>query len=421
MTPAFAWAATSPASTVDRMRTAPGLLVVAAFLAIVACKKHKPETDVMPADSVDRDELLRETRRVAQGEDVGAALADPVIVVDARGLTVNGRTLLLSQPLTVPITESKRLMRIDEEFNWLEGLREHWKEIHAGTNFPGNAEVTLADDTSLRVADSVLQTAAVAGFPNVHVTSGGVSFAARMWIPGAPPPDGAPASARLAVVTVRPGAGSWSYATTVKNGAACEHTPESVLGDALSSPVNAVCTEGVACVISVGAVDGTFADVAAKLAPVLAARAPGTTSIAIGQPDLDECAAPPKDDLWGAAGAGPPGAPVAGKGVLRAGSLSVNGRLPPEVVARVVRQNQSHVTACYQNGLRSNPNLQGRVVVKFVIDPSGAVKTASDGGSDLPDPQVVQCIVRAVKDNLTFPQPEGGVVTVVYPLTLSPF
>jgi len=26
-----------------------------------------------------------------------------------------------------------------------------------------------------------------------------------------------------------------------------------------------------------------------------------------------------------------------------------------------------------------------------------------------------------VKDNLTFPQPEGGVVTVVYPLTLSPF
>jgi len=84
-------------------------------------------------------------------------------------------------------------------------------------------------------------------------------------------------------------------------------------------------------------------------------RAPGTTSIAIGQPDLDECAAPPKDDLWGAGGAGPPGAPMAGKGVLRAGSLSVNGRLPPEVVARVVRQNQSHVTACYQNGLRSNP------------------------------------------------------------------
>jgi hypothetical protein len=71
----------------------------------------------MPAASVDRDELLRETRRVAQGEDVGAALADPVIVVDARGLTVNGTNLLLSQPLTVPITETKRLMRIDEEFN----------------------------------------------------------------------------------------------------------------------------------------------------------------------------------------------------------------------------------------------------------------------------------------------------------------
>jgi hypothetical protein len=55
--------------------------------------------------------------------------------------------------------------------------------------------------------------------------------------------------------------------------------------------------------------------------------------------------------------------------------------------------------------------------VKFVIDRSGAVSTAADAGSDLADRAVITCIVHAF-ENLSFPQPEGGVVTVVYPLLL---
>jgi hypothetical protein len=50
----------------------------------------------------------------------------------------------------------------------------------------------------------------------------------------------------------------------------------------------------------------------------------------------------------------------------------------------------------------------------------GAVSVAADGGSDLPDENVVQCVVRLV-GGLHFPQPEGGLVTAVYPLIFSPY
>jgi pSer/pThr/pTyr-binding forkhead associated (FHA) protein len=104
---------------------------------------------------------------------------------------------------------------------------------------------------------------------------------------------------------------------------------------------------------------------------------------------------------------------------IREGATSVNGRLPPEVIQRIVRQNFGRFRLCYENGMRNNPNLQGRVTVKFIIDRSGAVSMTADGGSDLPDQGVVQCVVRGF-GNLSFPQPEGGMVTVVYPIMFNP-
>ncbi len=104
---------------------------------------------------------------------------------------------------------------------------------------------------------------------------------------------------------------------------------------------------------------------------------------------------------------------------IRQGATTVNGRLPPEVIQRIVRQNFGRFRLCYENGLRTNPNLAGRVSVKFVIDRSGAVSTAQDGGSELADNSVVSCVVRGF-NNLSFPQPEGGIVTVVYPIIFNP-
>ena len=104
---------------------------------------------------------------------------------------------------------------------------------------------------------------------------------------------------------------------------------------------------------------------------------------------------------------------------IRMGTYSVNGRLPPEVIQRIVRQNFGRFRLCYENGLRNNPNLQGRVAVRFVIGKDGNVDNVANGGSDMPDSNVVSCIVRTFP-SLSFPQPEGGLVTVVAPMMFYP-
>ncbi len=101
------------------------------------------------------------------------------------------------------------------------------------------------------------------------------------------------------------------------------------------------------------------------------------------------------------------------------GATQVSGRLPPEAIQRVVRQNFGRFRLCYENGLRPSPNLSGRVTVRFVIARDGSVGSVADGGSDIPDRTVTSCVVRAFS-GLSFPQPEGGIVTVSYPILFSP-
>lgn len=105
---------------------------------------------------------------------------------------------------------------------------------------------------------------------------------------------------------------------------------------------------------------------------------------------------------------------------LRQGSVQSSGPLPPEVITRIVRQNFGRFRLCYENGLRSEPALHGRVVTSFVIRADGSVANVADGGSDLPNKDVVACIARSFQ-NLSFPNPEnGGVVKVSYPVIFHP-
>ena len=97
---------------------------------------------------------------------------------------------------------------------------------------------------------------------------------------------------------------------------------------------------------------------------------------------------------------------------------SVSGRLPPEAIQRIVRANFGRFRACYQDGLKRNPALEGRVTTNFVIGRDGSVSNVSDGGSTMPDAGVKSCVLRAFY-GLSFPQPEGGIVTVAYPIVFS--
>jgi hypothetical protein len=103
---------------------------------------------------------------------------------------------------------------------------------------------------------------------------------------------------------------------------------------------------------------------------------------------------------------------------VRMGATSVSGRLPPEVIQRIVRQNFGRFRLCYENALRNTPTLEGSVTVSFTIKEDGSVDDVA-GKGDIPDSGVVSCVTRAF-NGLSFPQPEGGVVRVTYPIKFSP-
>ncbi|HEX2877263.1 MAG TPA: AgmX/PglI C-terminal domain-containing protein [Polyangiaceae bacterium] len=95
------------------------------------------------------------------------------------------------------------------------------------------------------------------------------------------------------------------------------------------------------------------------------------------------------------------------------------GYLPPDVIQAVVRLGFHTLKGCYEEGLSRDHKLEGRVSVSFVIERDGSVKNARDGGSDMSDAAVRDCVVRKFL-GFKFPPPDDGIVTVVYPIMLAP-
>jgi len=98
---------------------------------------------------------------------------------------------------------------------------------------------------------------------------------------------------------------------------------------------------------------------------------------------------------------------------------SSHGRLPPTEIQKVVRQNFGRLKLCYTTSLRNNPSSGGRVEPEFVIDMDGTIATIRMQSTTVADPDMNECILRGMS-SIRFPAPEGGYVTVVYPLIFSP-
>jgi hypothetical protein len=78
---------------------------------------------------------------------------------------------------------------------------------------------------------------------------------------------------------------------------------------------------------------------------------------------------------------------VSGRGAIL--EFSRIGTLEPKVIQSVVHAEYARFRLCYEDGLRRNRGLSGRVSARFAIDESGAVTRVSNAGSDLPDSGVV--------------------------------
>jgi hypothetical protein len=93
----------------------------------------------------------------------------------------------------------------------------------------------------------------------------------------------------------------------------------------------------------------------------------------------------------------------------------VNGGLDMETVRRIIRRSRNRFKYCYEQELQRNPDLAGKVKVKFVISGQGKVLVAQVIENTMNNGKVASCIRRQT-ERLAFPAARGGGTTTVrYP------
>ncbi len=102
---------------------------------------------------------------------------------------------------------------------------------------------------------------------------------------------------------------------------------------------------------------------------------------------------------------------------ITTGRVLVEGKLPREIVQRIVRQRHAQLRRCYATGLKDKATLKGRIAIRFTIDAAGTIVKPSLEASTLADKNVETCIVRTFA-SMKFPDPEKGNVSVSYELLL---
>jgi hypothetical protein len=117
---------------------------------------------------------------------------------------------------------------------------------------------------------------------------------------------------------------------------------------------------------------------------------------------------------------GDPGAPAAGVGGRRPprvrGDHAPQGRLARETIEPVVAGHLAALRSCYAQGLRNDPMLEGQLTVRFLIARNGAMTSASVGGDVVSTP--VRKCVRDAFYRMSFPEPQGGLVTATCVLVM---
>ena len=97
------------------------------------------------------------------------------------------------------------------------------------------------------------------------------------------------------------------------------------------------------------------------------------------------------------------------------GKLVMVGGLDKDVVARVIKRYWAQIKYCYEKELSKNPNLYGKIAVKFTISGNGSVSEAEIEQTEMNNAAVEECIIRNIK-RWVFPAPKGGGIVVVrYP------
>ncbi len=97
------------------------------------------------------------------------------------------------------------------------------------------------------------------------------------------------------------------------------------------------------------------------------------------------------------------------------------GSRNPEQIASLISRNQSEVSMLYEQRLRTNPSLQGKITVLFVIEENGSVSSASiiPEETTLHDSPLHSDLIRRIRQ-WVFPPATGGPVEMKSPFIFKP-
>ena len=96
----------------------------------------------------------------------------------------------------------------------------------------------------------------------------------------------------------------------------------------------------------------------------------------------------------------------------------VTGGLDREIIAQYIKTKLGEILFCYERQLPANPELYGKVAVKFTIAGTGQVESQLIGDTTLKNQPVEGCILNKIS-KWKFPEPKGGTkVVVTYPFLL---
>ena len=126
----------------------------------------------------------------------------------------------------------------------------------------------------------------------------------------------------------------------------------------------------------------------------------------------------------GASGYGKGGGHFGAKGEGGIGTVGgdpiIMGALDRSLIDEVIKRHMNQIRYCYQRELAKNPNLGGKIVIKFVIAKDGTVSKADKKTSTMNNAAVESCIETRFR-RMEFPEPKGGgIVIVSYPFLFAP-
>jgi len=97
-----------------------------------------------------------------------------------------------------------------------------------------------------------------------------------------------------------------------------------------------------------------------------------------------------------------------------------SGEFDSRVVVQTIKTRLRAIQMCYEQQLRRNPTLAGKVTIEFTIQPRGNVTDVKVKENSTGDGAVGTCVANTVGSFRFNPGPQGGSVTYSYPFVFAP-